>query len=164
MTDHDLTKDWKEFVELLNSHKIDYLIVGAWALAFHGRPRITGDMDVLIRTSPDNISILLTALNKFGFGSLNLKIEDFSTPDIVIQLGYEPNRIDLLTSISGVQFEQAWRNKCSLEIDGIKFVFLGVEDLILNKAATGRSKDLADLTTLREIQKRTKKQDRSACE
>lgn len=95
-----LNKDFKEFVELLNSAGVEYLIVGAYALAAHGHPRYTGDIDIWIRRSKDNVTKILKVLEEFGFGSLGLAQEDFSKPDAVIQLGYPPARIDLLTSIS----------------------------------------------------------------
>ena len=97
-------KDYEEFLELLNKHKVRYCIIGAFALAFHARPRYTKDLDILVESSVDNATKLLTALDEFGFGSLNLAVEDFSTKGNIIQLGYEPVRIYLLTSIKGLDF------------------------------------------------------------
>src|SRR5262245_29019922 len=100
-----LSKDWREFLELLNSRGVDYVIVGAQSLAFHGRPRYTGDLDILVRPTPDNAQQLLEILNQFGFGQAGFKETDFLEPEHIIQLGRVPSRIDLLTSITGVRTE-----------------------------------------------------------
>ena len=97
-----LSKDWREFLELLNSRSVDYVIVGAQSLAFHGRPRYTGDLDILVRPTRDNAQQLLEVLNQFGFAQAGFKEPDFVEPEQMIQLGRAPSRIDLLTSISGV--------------------------------------------------------------
>src|ERR1700678_2529267 len=103
-----LQEDLREFVELLNSHDVDYLIVGGYAVAYHGHPRFTGDIDFFVRPTADNARALLGVLEEFGFAELGLSANDFTSPHQVIQLGLPPNRIDLLTGISGVSFEQAW--------------------------------------------------------
>jgi hypothetical protein len=143
-----LNKDWREFLELLNSRGVDYVIVGAQSLAFHGRPRYTGDLDVLIRPAPDNARRLLGVLTEFGFAQCRFKEADFVEPDQMIQLGRVPNRIDLLTSISGVTIDEAFGTRVSAIIDDIPVFTLGRDALIQNKRAVGRPQDLADLATL----------------
>ena len=143
-----LHKDLREFIASLNSHHVDYLIVGAFALAFHGLPRYTGDIDILVRATPENAAHVAQVLKEFSFASLGLSAADFVQPEQVIQLGYPPNRIDLLTSITGVQFEDAWARRASGEVNGIPVYFIGRDSLIQNKKATGRTQDKADLEAL----------------
>ncbi|HWN24455.1 MAG TPA: hypothetical protein VNN16_05045 [Candidatus Sulfotelmatobacter sp.] len=143
-----LSKDWREFLELLNSRGVDYVIVGAQSLAFHGRPRHTGDLDILVRPTPDNARLLLTLLNQFGFEQSSFKETDFLQPEQIIQLGRAPSRIDLLTSISGVSTNEAFTSKISAILDGIPVFILGRDALIRNKRAVGRPQDLADLAVL----------------
>jgi len=138
-------KEWREFIESLNSNKVEYLVVGAVALAHHGWPRYTGDLDILIRNTAENILRLKTSLDQFGFGSLGLKAGDFAEPGQVIQLGLPPKRIDLLTSITGVPFEQAWAGRIEGAIDGTPTKFISKQALIQNKKSTGRPQDLADI-------------------
>ena len=143
-----LSKDWREFLELLNSRGVDYVIVGAQSLAFHGRPRYTGDLDIFVRPTPDNAQQLVEILNQFGFAQAGFKETDFVEPEQMIQLGRAPSRIDLLTSISGVHTEEAFATKVSATIDGIPVFILGKHALIRNKRAVGRPQDLADLEFL----------------
>jgi hypothetical protein len=143
-----LSKDWREFLELLNSHGVDYVIVGAQSLAFHGRPRHTGDLDILVRPTPANVRLLLALLNQFGFEESNFKESDFLEPEQIIQLGRAPSRIDLLTSISGVSTNEAFASKISAMLDEIPVFILGKNALIRNKRAVGRPQDLADLAVL----------------
>jgi len=143
-----LNKDWREFLELLNSRGVDYVIVGAQSLAFHGRPRYTGDLDILIRPTPENARRLLGLLTQFGFEQSEFKETDFVEPDQMIQLGRAPNRIDLLTSLSGVTIDEAFGTRVSAVIDGIPVFTLGRDALIQNKRAVGRPQDLADLAML----------------
>ena len=143
-----LTKDLREFVEYLRSNKVEFLIVGALAVSWHGFPRYSGDIDFFVRPGPENAARLLAALEQFGFGALGIALEDLSSENRVIQLGVEPNRIDLMTSISGVSFEEAWRSRVPGAIDGIEVNFIGREALIRNKRATGRPKDLIDVEAL----------------
>lgn len=145
-----LHKDLREFIELLNSAGVEYLIVGAFAVAWHGYPRFTADIDFLVRPSLDNADAVLAALRTFGFGGLDITREELCKPDQVVQLGAKPNRIDLITSISGVEFEDAWTHRVSGEIDGITVNFIGREELIRNKESTGRPKDLGDADELRK--------------
>jgi hypothetical protein len=143
-----LSKDWREFLELLNSRGVDYVIVGAQSLAFHGCPRHTGDLDILVRPTPDNARLLLALLNQFGFERSGFKETDFLQPEQIIQLGRVPSRIDLLTSISGVSANEAFASKISAILDGIPVHILGKDALIRNKRAVGRPQDLADLAAL----------------
>ena len=145
-----LSKDWREFLELLNSRAVDYVIVGAQSLAFHGRPRHTGDLDILVRPTPDNARLLLAILNQFGFEQSGFKETDFLQPGQIIQLGRVPSRIDLLTSISGVSTAEAFAGKIPAILDGIPVFILGKDALIRNKRAVGRPQDLADLAALEE--------------
>ncbi len=143
-----LPKDWRAFIESLNSHGVEYVVVGAVALAHHGIPRYTGDLDVLVRDSPQNAQQLEAALAAFGLGGLGLKAADFSESYRVIQLGVAPNRIDLLTSITGVSFEEAWADRIETVVEGIPVNFISREALIRNKRLTGRVQDKADLEAL----------------
>jgi hypothetical protein len=143
-----LHPDWKEFLELLNSNAVDYLIVGAHARAFHGVPRYTGDLDLFVRASPENAARLERALNAFGFASTAVTAADFLIPGQVIQLGVAPYRIDLLTGISGVEFEDAWSDRVAGDLDGVPAAFISVRAFRKNKLAAGRPKDLADLDDL----------------
>jgi hypothetical protein len=137
-------------LELFNGHKVEYIIVGAYALAFHGAPRFTGDIDIYVHLSPENAQKILSALADFGFGSLNLTINDFQNPDSVVQLGVPPVRIDIITSITGVTWEEANKGKREGLYGNVPVCFLGLEQYIINKRATGRKKDLADLESLGE--------------
>jgi predicted nucleotidyltransferase len=143
-----LSKDFKEFIESLNGHNVRYLVVGGYAVAFHGYPRYTKDLDVWIELSPENANNMIKALEEFGFGSLGLKIEDFLESDQIIQLGYPPNRIDILTTLKKLQFKDSYKARIEIEIQGIKINFIDLENLKLNKRATGRPQDLADAENL----------------
>ena len=140
-----LQKDFKEFIELLIEKKVDFLIVGAHAVAFHGFPRLTGDIDFFFGLEPDNVKKLSLALQDFGFPFTE---KDLTQANKVFQMGIQPNRIDLLNWLSGVSFEEAWQDKVAGEIDGIKISYLSKEHLIKNKKASGRPKDLIDLQVL----------------
>jgi len=143
-----LSNDWREFLESLNSRGIDYVVVGAHSLAFHGRPRYTGDLDILVRATRENAAKLVDLLNQFGFADAGFKESDFTEPDQLIQLGRTPNRIDLLTSITGVTTDQALASKVSADLDGIPVFILAKDALIRNKRAVGRPQDIADLKVL----------------
>jgi hypothetical protein len=144
----ELTEDSREFIELINSHDVRYLIVGGHAVAFHGYPRTTGDMDFFVEVSEENAHKLEAVLNAFGFAGLGLTAKDFLEPGTIIQLGHPPNRIDLVTSISGVTFAQAWEHRVSDRIEGLIMLFVDKQTLLTNKAASGRPKVLADLDAL----------------
>ncbi len=143
-----LQADLREFVELLNSHKVEYLIVGGHAVAYHGYPRYTGDIDFLIRPSESNARLVLAVLSDFGFADCSPSIEELTSEGSVIQLGLPPNRIDLITSISGVSFSEAWAGKDDAMLDGLSVAFIGRSELLKNKAASGRSKDRLDVEVL----------------
>lgn len=142
-----LNRDFKEFAELLNARGVEYLVVGGYALAAHGHPRYTGDIDFWVRPTPDNLARLLDALHDFGFGSLGLKREDFD-PGTVVQLGQPPRRIDLLTAIDGVDFDDCFARREAVDLSGVTLHIIGLEDFKTNKRASGRLKDLADLEQL----------------
>jgi hypothetical protein len=141
-----LSADWKEFIELLNSRGVEYVIVGAHSLAFHGRPRYTGDLDILLKPSAENAEKVASVLAEFGF--VDFKPSDFTEPDQIIQLGRVPNRIDLLTGITGVPIDEALAGKISAELAGLPVFFLSKELLIQNKRAVGRPQDVADVDAL----------------
>ena len=146
----EVQQDFKELLELLNAHKAEYIIVGAYALAFHGVPRFTGDMDILVKPDPKNAESILAALKEFGFGSLDLTISDFQQPDKVIQLGVAPVRVDLITSLTGVTWQQANEGKVKGTYGDVPVYYLGRKEFISNKKALGRKKDLADIEALGE--------------
>jgi hypothetical protein len=143
-----LSKDFKEFIELLNEHKVRYLVVGGYAVAFHGHPRYTKDLDVWIDLSPENADNIIKALEKFGFGSLGLKPEDFLESNQIVQLGNPPNRIDILTTLKQLKFEDCYTARVEVEIQDVKINFIDLENLKQNKRATGRPQDLADAESL----------------
>ena len=140
-------RDFREFIALLNSSGVKFLIVGGHAVAFHGHPRFTGDLDVWIATHPGNAARVQRALKDFGFGNL-FKAEDFSRPGYAIQLGRPPYRIDLLTSIDGVQFAAAYKRRKTVKAGGLKLPFIGLDDLLANKRAAARPQDSADVSKL----------------
>lgn len=144
----NLEKDLKEFVGLLNGLDVRYLIVGAFAVAYYGYPRFTGDIDIFVERSHENARKLINVIKQFGFGDLNISAEDFLHEDQVIQLGVAPNRIDVLTFLSGVNFEDAWTSRKYDDLDGLTVPFISKELLKKNKEASGRSQDLADLEHL----------------
>ncbi|HCE44115.1 MAG TPA: hypothetical protein DET40_11250 [Lentisphaeria bacterium] len=144
----EIHKDFKEFIELFNSHGVEYVIVGGYALAFLGAPRYTGDLDLFIKPDRENALKILSALKSFGFGSLKLNESDFSEPDNVIQLGVPPVRIDIVTSITGVEWTEVEKNKVESSLDGHKVFFISKKDFIRNKKAVSRHKDLADIEAL----------------
>ena len=152
-----LQADLREFIVLLNSHKVEYILVGGHAVAYHGHPRFTGDIDFLIRTTPSNVQRVLDVLAAFGFGSLGISERDLLKPRHIVQLGHPPNRIDILTSISGVDFDTAWETRVQTTMDDQPVPLIGWEELLRNKRAAGRKKDLADLEKLLAIAKRKRR-------
>jgi len=143
-----INKDFKEFIALLNKNNVKYLVVGGYALAFHGYPRYTKDIDFWIWVEKENAKNLLKALKDFGFTSLGLTEQDFLTPGYVVQLGQPPARIDLLTSVTGLEFEECYELKMHIEIQGIEIDFIDLNSFKKNKKAVGRHQDLADLENL----------------
>lgn len=146
-------KDFNEFLKLLNCHKVRYVIVGGYALGAHLIPRTTKDLDILIETTEKNVVKLLHALEDFGFGSLGLKITDFTGPNFTIQLGYEPVRIDVSTSITGVEWNEIWANKTKGHFGKSRMpvFYIGIQQLIKNKKEVGRPMDLIDVEKLEKI-------------
>jgi len=144
-----LSPDFKDLLRLLNEEKVEYLIVGGYAMAAHGHPRYTGDIDLWIHADPENARRIMASLKEFGFGSLGLRETDFQKPQQVIQLGFPPSRIDLMTDVDGLSFPECWARRIEVEVDDLVLHAIGLSDLIRNKEATGRLQDLADLEKLR---------------
>ncbi|HEV7859141.1 MAG TPA: nucleotidyltransferase [Pyrinomonadaceae bacterium] len=147
-----LNPDFKEMLWCLKDEEVEFIVVGAYALAAHGFPRATGDIDIWVRNSFENAQKIMSALMKFGAPISNLSEEDFTAPDMIIQLGVEPCRVDLLTGIDGVGFDEAWQNKVSITIDDLEIDILSKKDLLRNKLATGRDKDQGDIVWLEKNQ------------
>jgi len=148
----EISNDFKELFELFNKNRVEYVIVGGYALANLGAPRYTGDIDILIHSSDENAQNILDSLNEFGFDSLDLSISDFTQPKQVIQLGYPPSRIDILTSITGVEWKEINENAVSDFFMGEPVRYIGLEQYIKNKKAIGRAKDLADIEAIENQQ------------
>jgi hypothetical protein len=146
-----LPPEWREFIGLLCSHRARFLVVGAHALAAHGRPRATQDIDILVEPTRANARRVCSALADFGFTALAKEVEAFATPDRMATLGMPPLRIDIMTSISGVSFRQAWRGRVTANLDGLGIGFLGRAEFLRNKTASGRPKDLLDIALLDEV-------------
>ncbi len=144
----ELNQDFREFIELLNNNEVEYLVVGGYAVGFHGSPRFTGDIDFWLAISRENASKIMKVLTEFGFSSLDITESDFLNEDLIIQLGYEPVRIDLLTSVTGLNFTECFPRKVEANFSGLKVNFIHLNDLKLNKSKTGRNKDLGDLENL----------------
>lgn len=143
-----LNRDFREFIKSLNDNEVRYLVIGGYAVALHGHPRYTKDLDVWVKPEAENVDKLLRALRQFGFGSIGLSQDDFTDHDLVIQLGYPPNRIDLILSASGVEFDKCYQTRKIVRIDDTDIAFIDLENLKKNKRATGRYQDLADLENL----------------
>jgi hypothetical protein len=144
----EIPNDFKELLELFNKHKVEYLIVGGYALAFHGAPRVTGDIDLFVRPVADNAERILAALDEFGFASIDISVDDLTKPGMVVQLGVPPVRVDLITRLSGVPWEKADSAKVSGRYADTHVHFISREDFVANKRATGRLKDKADIEAL----------------
>ncbi len=149
----ELSNDFKEFIELLNVNKVKYLVVGGYAVGFHGYPRYTKDIDLWVLMKSNNASNIIKSVKEFGFESLGLEEEDFLNSDNIIQLGFPPNRIVLLTEIAGVEFESCYSNKLTIEFEGVTIPFISLNDLIKNKQSSGRLQDLADAEKLEKLKK-----------
>ena len=143
-----LNQDFKEFIQSLNDNRVRYLVIGGYAVALHGYPRYTKDIDIWIEMTPENAARVVNALEQFGLASLHLRAEDFLLPDQVIQLGYPPVRIDLITTAPGVDFETCYASRVEVIIDDVKVNFIDLENLKKNKQASARLQDLADLENL----------------
>ena len=146
----DIQSDFKDLLELFNKYQVKFLIVGGYALAFHGAPRMTGDIDLFIDTNSENAQRIMQALGEFGFGDVGLTLQDFILPEKVIQLGVPPVRVDILTSLSGVSWEKAYRSKESGKYGNVPVFYINKELFLFNKRAIGRKKDEADIEALGE--------------
>ncbi len=153
----NIQQDYEELFELLNYEKVKYLIVGAYALALHGYPRYTGDIDIFVKQNVVNVRRLLRVLKKFGFGTVGITEKGLLEKRTVVQLGYPPNRIDLITSIEGVTFDSAWKNRISGSFGTQIVSYISKEDLIKNKLAAKRDKDLLDVKMLQSKKTSKKK-------
>lgn len=143
-----LNPDFRDMLSALCEEEAEFLVVGAYALAAHGLPRATGDLDIWVRADEPNAVRVMAALERFGAPLHDLRIEDLASPDTVFQIGVPPRRIDILTSIDGVEWGEAWLRRLGLEIEGIRFPVIGREEMIRNKRACGRPQDLADVERL----------------
>jgi len=145
-----LNEDFLDMLSALSEAGAEFLVVGAHALAAHGYPRATGDLDIWVRPSKENAARVWQAVEKYGAPRRSMAPEDFHTPNTVFQIGVAPGRIDLMTSIDGVEFEAAWQNRCPQIVDGHSFFVIGRNDLLQYKRSSGRPKDLADVAWLEE--------------
>jgi hypothetical protein len=143
-----MNRDFVEMLSALCAEGAEFLVVGAHALAAHGAPRATGDLDIWIRSTPENAARVLSALRTFGAPLFDLTERDLTTPDVVFQIGLPPSRIDLLTSLTGLTFQDAWTNRVEIAVGNLRVPIIGRNDFVTNKRATGRDRDLADLTLL----------------
>ena len=144
----EIQTDFKELLELLNTHNVEYMIVGGYALAFHGAPRYTGDIDVFVKPDKENAGRILGALDEFGFGDVGIELSDLEYEGKVIQLGVPPVRIDIITSISGVTWNDASSSKIEGQYGDVPVYYIGLDQFINNKRSIGRKKDMADLEAL----------------
>ena len=147
-----LNPDFRDILSLFNEEKVDYLVVGAYALAFHGLPRATGDIDLWVRCSDENAFRIWQALTRFGAPLSGVSVDDFTTSGMVVQVGVAPRRIDVLTAIDGVEFDSAIRERELAELDGLTVPILSRRHLVQNKRAAGRPKDEADLAFLEQTE------------
>ncbi len=143
-----LNADFSELLALLNAHNVSYMVIGGYAVAFHGHPRYTKDIDIWIDNSPGNARRMVACLEEFGFGSLKLGEADFTASGNVIQLGYPPRRVDIITGITGLAFDDFYRNRETVVLDNVSVTYIDLEGLIATKQAAGRLQDLADIEKL----------------
>jgi hypothetical protein len=146
-----LNRDFAEMLKALGAEGVEFLVVGAYAVAGHGIPRATGDIDLWVRPTADNAARLWRALERFGAPRSRVSPESFTQPDVVYQIGLPPNRIDFLTTIDGVAFDDAWAEKVPCVVSGIAFNMISLRHLVANKQATGRPQDLADIARLQAL-------------
>lgn len=152
-----LPPEWSEFIGLLCGARVRFLIVGAHALAVHGRPRATGDLDLFVDPTPENAARLAEALKAFGFAALARKTKELATPDRMVTLGRPPLRIDVMTSISGVAFAEAWRGRRVVRFGTHRVGVLGRDQFERNKRSSGRPQDLVDLQILGEVARKMRR-------
>jgi predicted nucleotidyltransferase len=146
-----LNQDFLTFIELLEKENVDYLVVGGYAVGLHGFPRYTGDIDFFVKISEENASRILKVFDEFGFGGIGLSLGDFLEENFVVEIGREPRKIQVFTGIDGVTFNECFQRKIEATIGRMNVKFIGKEDLIMNKAASGRSKDRIDLEELKKL-------------
>ena len=146
----EVQPDFKELLALFNANQVDYMVIGGYALAFHGAPRFTGDLDIFVKPDPENARRIMEALDQFGFQSVELSVDDFRRPDRVVQLGVPPVRVDILTAITGVSWAEAAAGRVVGKYGDIPVYYIGRKQFSVNKRATGRKRDLADLEALGE--------------
>ncbi|MDO9576103.1 MAG: hypothetical protein Q7J55_06205 [bacterium] len=146
-----VNKDYEGFFECLNLHEVKYLIVGAYAVAYYTRPRFTKDIDILIETSVENAKKAVAALKDFGFGDIGVSLEDLCDPNTIIQLGIAPNRIDIMCSIEGVEFDNIWQNRVKGKYGNQNVFFISLDNLMKTKRAVGREQDKLDLKYLEKL-------------
>lgn len=146
----EIQQDFKDLLTLFNGHQVEYMVIGGYALAIHGAPRATGDMDLYVRPTPENAGRIMTVLKAFGFDLVGLETADFQIPGRIIQLGVPPVRIVLVTSIDGVDWDQAYSGIVMGPYGDIQVPYIGLDALRANKRVSGRKKDLADLEALGE--------------
>ncbi len=147
-----LAEDFEDFVKLLNKYNVEYMIVGGYALAFHGKPRHTGDLDIWINISDENATRMLNVVNDFGLQSLGFQKEDFLTEGLINQIGYPPLRIDVLNLIDGVEFSEALLNMQRIELENDLIInYIGLNDFVKNKEVSGRRQDITDVKTLKKL-------------
>ncbi len=156
----ELNENFKEFIDLLNSKKVKYLVIGGFAVGLHGYPRYTGDLDVWVESSAENGKKIVAVLDEFGFASLNLKAEDFAKDGMIHQFGYTPLRIDILTGVSGLTFQDCYKRRKKMRIGGKLLSVIHLDDLKLNKLKSGRPEDLFDVKKLELIERNAKKTER----
>ncbi|WP_293301307.1 hypothetical protein [Pedobacter sp. UBA4863] len=154
-----LAEDFEDFIKLLNLHQVEYMVVGGYALAFHGKPRHTGDLDIWINITEKNAARMLKVVNDFGLQSLGFKKKDFLTEGLISQIGYPPLRIDILNLIDGVEFNEAFLDVQKIELEkDLVINYIGLGDFIKNKQASGRIQDRTDVKTLQKLQKSKNKE------
>jgi len=146
----EVQQDFRDLLALFNKHKVDYIVVGAYALGFHGAPRYTGDLDVFVRPDPVNARCIIEALHDFGFGSVGLTAADFEQEGKIVQLGFPPVRVDIITSITGVSWEKARSGRVEGWFGDLTVHYIGRNEFISNKRTLGRKKDIADLEAIGE--------------
>lgn len=149
-----LNDDFRDMLCLFNEENVEYLLVGGWAVSFHARFRVTEDIDLWVRPTPENSERVIRALNRFGAPLHGMDVEKFANPRYGLHIGVPPGRIDLLTTLPGVSFEQAWENRISDQLSGIPVQVIGREELLRNKTEVARPKDLADIDAIQQSQKR----------
>lgn len=150
----ELDRNFKEFLELLNKNEVEYLLVGGYAIGIYVEPRFTGDIDFWVKNTLENGKKIVKTIDEFGLSSLGVKAEDFLNPDCILQIGYRPIRIDLLTHIEGVDFDSSWKEKTKYQTEGIDLWVISKKDLMINKAAVAREQDLKDLKELKNPKKK----------